>query len=309
VGGALGGLAALSLGLFAFFVVYKRRSRTGKGYRNLVFFSYVKMDTVGETAALYSHATRLFPRDKIFRDADTSFQLDQLVAEVQASRNVVILLSHNYARRPYSVIELHMAIQSGVNLIPVLVRREGMQAFDFEQTTLDIESGAIGGYLDAGAWEIVGAYGVTPETLAADLKVVMNVRAMEFSTSLATAAQVALAKEILIKGLDYVGHPAEHKLEEEARLGSKSTVPDEIPRAVVVQPPTDDVESLSFDLKAWLAQVGGEDFVQYQEAMEREGFTTVAMLKHLGEEDLDAMGIDKRAHRNALLREAKQLIQ
>jgi hypothetical protein len=80
-----------------------------------------------------------------------------------------------------------------------MVRREGMKPFNFEEVHRDIGSGAIVGYLDASGWEILKGYGITPKHLASDLKTVMNVRAFDYSTSLATGTTLAMANEILIK--------------------------------------------------------------------------------------------------------------
>jgi hypothetical protein len=80
-----------------------------------------------------------------------------------------------------------------------MVRREGMKPFNFEEVHRDIGSGAIAGYLDANGWEILKGYGITIKELGADLKTVMNTRAFDYSSSLASGTTLAMANEIMTK--------------------------------------------------------------------------------------------------------------
>jgi hypothetical protein len=118
---------------------------------------------------------------------------------VLGARNVVILLSYNYALRPYCIVELHTALMCGANICPILVTREGMTPFSFAQVTEDIQTGANANYLDAGGWSILKQFNIGPKELAAVLKALMNVRAFEFTTSLASSTSMAMAKEALLK--------------------------------------------------------------------------------------------------------------
>ena len=61
------------------------------------------------------------------------------------------------------------------------------------------------------------------------------------------------------------------------------------------------------ELTVWLEQAGGQDLLEYAEALRNEGFTTVSALKELEEADFDAMKITKRGHRKTLLAAAQKL--
>jgi hypothetical protein len=89
-------------------------------------------------------------------------------------------------RRPYAVSELHTTLLAGCNICPVLVKREGMKVLDFDAVQKDIDAGRIGSYMDASGWALLRNFNIGPQDLARDLHTVLNVRAYEFSMSLAT---------------------------------------------------------------------------------------------------------------------------
>jgi len=164
---------------------------------HLMFFSYSKMDTVAETSVLSEKARHKFPASSIFRDADSKFKLSELITHVQRSKNVVVLLSGNYPKRPYTLIELHYALKSGAEVIPVKINREGMNPFNFEQVKRDIQNKAIEEYLDRDGWDLLEAHGVEVAQVCEDLKFVMNVRAYDFSVSFSHSVQGAMIEDIL----------------------------------------------------------------------------------------------------------------
>jgi alpha-tubulin suppressor-like RCC1 family protein len=195
-GAAVASAFGMSATTFALVVLWRRRRRAGKQFFHLLFFSYSKQDTVAEVASLYGSAQRMYPSDSLFRDADASFELSGLISHVKKSRNVVVMLSYTYPRRPFAIVELHAALRSNANILPVLVQREGMKMFDFEEVHRDIGSGEIANYMDAAGWEILKGFSIGPKELGDDLKAVMNVRAFEFSMSLAIGTTGAMAKEV-----------------------------------------------------------------------------------------------------------------
>jgi hypothetical protein len=169
--------------------------------RSLLFFSYAKVDTIGETGILYDFAINLFPDKKIFRDAESAFKLSELVDYVKNSRNVVILLSGQYAQRPYTLVELHCAIESGARICPVKVTREGMAPFNFEAVKSDIVNGRVSTYLDRAGWKTLEEYGIGPREVEQDLRIIMNVRAFDYSSSFAKGVRDAMLQEIFTKGI------------------------------------------------------------------------------------------------------------
>jgi hypothetical protein len=115
--------SAVTLGVMACAGVFfwARRRVAGSYFFHLLFFSYAKVDAVGEVAALYTVAKAKYPNDSHFRDADQAFQLDQLVNEVKKSRNVVVMLSYNYPRRPFTIVVGSMLL-SDAQLTPIYHR-------------------------------------------------------------------------------------------------------------------------------------------------------------------------------------------
>lgn len=162
----------------------------------LLFFSYAQKDTLAETSIFFNQAQARYPKQKIFRDNETKFKLNELIQHVQSAKNVVILLSGNYAKRPFTLVELHHALTSGANICPVKVSRPGMEPFDFEQIQLDIKSGKIKDYLNKDGWDLLLQQGITPEDVIKDLLEVMNVTATSFSVEHSSKVQTAMIDSV-----------------------------------------------------------------------------------------------------------------
>ena len=144
---------------------------------HLLFFSYAQKDCAGETLQLAQHASVKFPGHSIFRDADVKFKLSELVQHVKQSKNVIVVLSENYPRRPFTLVELHTALQVKANVVAVRATRQGLNQFDFGQVQKDIANGNIYNYLDESGWALLREYDIDLEAVATDLKAVMNVAA------------------------------------------------------------------------------------------------------------------------------------
>jgi len=167
-----------------------------KTEKHLVFFSYCKIDTVAETLIFSQRARERYPKYSVFRDADAKFKLSQLILEVQKAHNIVVLLSGNYPRRPYTLIELHYALKSNANICAVKVTREGMPPFDFERVKQDIKNEKIATYLEEDAWRMLADHDIGVDDICKDLKNLMDVKAFEYSTSSSTNVQNAMLDDI-----------------------------------------------------------------------------------------------------------------
>ena len=77
----------------------------------LFFFSYARVDTSAETAVLYDKAKIMFPNEHVFRDSEHFFKLDELIIRIKRAKNCLVLLSYNYPRRPFTLVELHVALE------------------------------------------------------------------------------------------------------------------------------------------------------------------------------------------------------
>lgn len=166
-------------------------------HKYLLFFSYAQKDTLAETTLLAKEAQTKFPGARIFRDADHHFKLTELVQHVSNAKNVVILLSGNYPKRPFTLIELHTALKCGAHVVAVKPTRPGLEEFDFERTREDIESGAYLDYLDDKGWAILEENGVSPQDVAEDLLQAMNTIARPYSIAYSSNVQASMAEDIL----------------------------------------------------------------------------------------------------------------
>jgi len=147
---------------------------------HLIFFSYAKADTSAESAILAEKARLRFPNASIFRDAETKFKLNELITHVESSRNVIVLLSGNYVRRPYTLVKLNRALKSEANVVIVRVVHEGMRVFDMEEVEADLENGKVVSYLSADGWKLLQDHGIQPADVMADLRKVLKLPMIEF---------------------------------------------------------------------------------------------------------------------------------
>ena len=164
--------------------------------QHLLFFSYAQQDCASETLYLAEKAGSKFRGASIFRDADVKFKLDELVEHVKRSRNVIVLLSEHYPRRPFTLVELHTALQHGANVVAVKVARPGLIPFDFGQVAKDIQTGQLTNYLDEDGWTLLAGYGIDLDAVARDLKAVMNVRACDLNMGSAAIVLAAMVEDI-----------------------------------------------------------------------------------------------------------------
>jgi len=163
--------------------------------RYLLFFSYAQKDTVTETSRLNEAATQRFPQAEFFHEKTS--KLSELVGHVQEANNVVVLLSGNYPKRAFTLVELHFALKSGARVCGVKVTRPGMEPFDFEAVRADIKSGKIKDYLSEDGWDTLGEYGITVEEVSKDLETVMNTAASPLSFKSSSRVQNAQIEDIL----------------------------------------------------------------------------------------------------------------
>jgi hypothetical protein len=152
---------------------------------------------VAETSILFNEAKRRWPDKVIFRDMDASFHLDGLIKHVSRGKNVIILLSGNYPWRPFTLFELLHALKSGINIVPVIITRSGMEPFHFDKVGADIKGGRLREYMAADDWAFLAKHGITEEHVAEDLRAAMDVLARQFSVAYPPKVQDVMIKSIL----------------------------------------------------------------------------------------------------------------
>ena len=168
----------------------------------ILFFSYAQTDSAVETVLFYSQAAQRYPPARIFHDSNNRFKLDDLVLHVQRARNVVVFLSSNYCRRPYTLVELHFALLAGANICPVIVEKPGSASFDFGAVAADIKNKKIVEYLDSAGWDLLREHGITVDDVSVDLKKVTNVIAHRFPINQPIKVQNAMFEVIFDSLID-----------------------------------------------------------------------------------------------------------
>lgn len=135
------------------------------------------------------------PTLSILRDAERKFHLDQLVTEVKNAGNVVVLLSDNYPRRPFTLVELHKALIGGANVVAVKVVKEKMESFSLDHVGKAVESHEdIKPFLTADDWQLVLSQGLVPAEVRWALKRVMNVRGFTLSLEKPQSVRIAIRR-------------------------------------------------------------------------------------------------------------------
>ena len=155
-----------------------RLANSGVTGEYVVFFSYAQMDSAAETTLFYNEAIQRLPKEKVFHDNNAMFKLNDLITKVKQSKNVIVLLSANYCKRPYTLVELHAALQSGVNVIPVIIEKPDTPSFQFKEVNEDILSRKIQYYLSVDGWNLLKDFEITIDNVIHNLQFVMNVRAI-----------------------------------------------------------------------------------------------------------------------------------
>jgi len=163
---------------------------------NLIFFSYVKKDTVAEAGVIFAAAKQNFPKYKIFLDTQEHLHLGNLVANVKKSKNILIFLSPNYTSSPYCLVELCTAVQCGAKISTVLVHKPGLGQFNFEQMNALLKSGDVSALLDEGGWSLVKEQGITKDMIISAMKAVINVKAFPFHVDASERSKNAQLEDI-----------------------------------------------------------------------------------------------------------------
>jgi hypothetical protein len=113
------------------------------------------------------------------------------------AKNLIVLLTDNYPKRPFTLVELHFALLAEVNIVPVVIYRAGLKSFNFEQVQHDLNKGKVKNYLDKGGWSVLANHGIGLAEVEADLKAVMNVvTGLEFKVGATSTVQTAQIVDI-----------------------------------------------------------------------------------------------------------------
>merc|ERR1712032_1093966 len=131
----------------------------------------------------------------VFIDTENLRDLTELGEHVQRSHNLVLLLTKGVLKRPWCLLEILTAVNSGVRIVPVEIQRKDMQ-FEypddaFFQRLLD------GRELDPDATNPIGSEGFNLASLEQALRHVFKRIALPFSPHKTTNVREAELQDIL----------------------------------------------------------------------------------------------------------------
>ena len=157
-------------------------STTKKSFH--LFLSHVKKDTGTEAGVFFDMATKSYFL-KTFLDVQQAFPLPDLIGNVKDSEVILVLLSPDYIRRPYTAIELITAHKSQLGLMAVNVVHPQSIGFDFSSTWRGM-SGAedpadfVQQLLDESAWGTLSSVGYSLEDYQSALLWLLNLKGLEY---------------------------------------------------------------------------------------------------------------------------------
>lgn len=172
---------------------------------HFIFISHYKFESGTEAALMKEDLVRLIMEDQscpghtikssVFLDTEELRDLNNLKEHVRKSHNLLLLLTPGVLTRPWCLIEIVVAIQAGVQVVPVEVQRRGIS---FEYPTEDYyERLAKEQELDAGAMALITAEDISLSDLEEALRKVFLRIALPFSPHKTANVRMAELKDIL----------------------------------------------------------------------------------------------------------------
>eukprot|EP00448_Togula_jolla_P027826 CAMPEP_0170652904 /NCGR_PEP_ID=MMETSP0224-20130122/47136_1 /TAXON_ID=285029 /ORGANISM="Togula jolla, Strain CCCM 725" /LENGTH=424 /DNA_ID=CAMNT_0010984767 /DNA_START=342 /DNA_END=1616 /DNA_ORIENTATION=+ len=173
--------------------------------RHLVFISHFKMESGTEAALVQQEMSNLIHDDPtnpgcdlsaaVFLDSEDLKDLRQIKAEVKRSENLLILLTPGLLYRPWCLLEIVIAVENEVNLLPVVIERPGVT---FQFPTQEFYDGLHDGRsISPEAMELIQREGNTPDQLERAIRQVFLQIALPFSPHKSARIRQAELKDIL----------------------------------------------------------------------------------------------------------------
>lgn len=195
-------------------MLYFGKSRS----HHLMFLSHYKVEAGTEAALMRSEIETTIEEDPanvgnhfdvpVFLDSEDLRNLDQLRQQVQNSHNVVLLLTKGIFTRPWCLVEVVTAIREGVSLVPVLVTRPGLTAFEFPDDVF-YKRMAEGALLDPDAVKLLSSCDIELKEVSKCIKEVFKNIALPYAPHQSAAIRRAQVEAILanckLKGDDSLG--------------------------------------------------------------------------------------------------------
>jgi len=155
--------------------VVKPLSYTGLARKQIVYLSFTESDAQAEASKLYNQIIECIPPERVSRESMNKFNTGVLFEWLKKANNVVVVLSANYPKRRFNMLELHYALRCGANVSAVRVEREGEERFDEQQVQTDIESGVISSYLTQRGWGLLQQHGITMHDVVTSLLQIIEI--------------------------------------------------------------------------------------------------------------------------------------
>jgi hypothetical protein len=171
------------------------------GPQFLVYFSATKAVTDG--VVLFTHALKKAHPDKtVFWEESGKFVYEDMVAKVNTCKNVILLLTNDYVRDPYRMLELNYMLAKKKNIcLVIFVRSLEDEPFDFKQLDLDIKNKAYHSYMKKEDWAFLKAHHITEANVYANLKAIRNIIALPYNADDPVEVQQIIFKKIVLDRL------------------------------------------------------------------------------------------------------------
>lgn len=181
-------------------------ANTGSFENYYIFISHYKEEAGTEAALMHEGLKQMIAKQHhgfpgqdlaspVFLDTEDLTDLASLREHVRKSHNLIVLLTNGVLSRPWVLLEICTALESGVTVLPVEIQRHDVKfQYPDEEYFQAVASGRV---LDEGAKKLLTSNEVNLEQLANALRQVFKKIALPFSPQKSASIRKAELRDIL----------------------------------------------------------------------------------------------------------------
>merc|ERR1712032_422791 len=185
---------------------YGKCRTINSSHHHYIFISHHKAGGGTEATLMQEALERMIDQDPeipghgmvapVFLDSEDLSDLTDLKAHVRNASNLVLLLTEEVLKRPWVLVEIVTAYQTGVNIVPVEIYKREDKSFKYpgEEFYKKLREG---GLLTEAEINMIGAEGITVEDLEKALRHVFKKIAVPFSPHKSQLVREAELTDIL----------------------------------------------------------------------------------------------------------------
>lgn len=173
-----------------------------------IFLSHYKLEAGTEAALMRNELAQLIAEDlgsparrfgvPVFLDSENLFNLDDLMAEVRLSHNLVLLLTKGVLTRPWVLVELVTACRSGISVQLVHVQKPEQDGSKFLYPDDAFYEGLRRGrHLDAAGWELLKGADISATDVEECIRYTFNNIAVPYTPHNPEGLRQAQLKDLL----------------------------------------------------------------------------------------------------------------